>query len=229
MSLDLLEIAAHPLEDPAIRFLRRAAAPRLPDYGFGPQELSAIRMPSPLRRLYEYAGRWPGLYSQNRLLAPNQLKVGDGKLIFFDESQHAAEWATDTEDTDGTVWFREPGPMPSLPSVSRPHGPWQKEPAPLSFFLLETLLCEYALVWSPAGAYAQPASAAELERVLESFTALPFGQFGPWPMRFFLTNEIVAQVDPQGFAWLGAASEDAIRALPLDEIVWDVYSRTEPD
>ncbi len=227
MSLNLLEIVANPLDDPAIRFIERAAGPRLPTYGFEPEAISAIQMPGPLRRLYEYAGRWPDLYGQNRLLNPQELRLDGDKLIFFDENQHAEEWATEPQGNDATVWFREPGWHSTL-VPSQPDGPWQKEAAPLSFFLFETLLCEYMIDWSPAGAYAQPAPTEELERVLGPFTPLPFGLFGPWPMRFFVTDEIAVQVDPNGFTWMGASSPDAIRSLGLNPTIWDVYPSDEP-
>lgn len=128
-SKHLLDIIRDPKPDAAMRFIDATRGPRLPEYGIPAHEMAAIEMPEPLRRFYEYAGRWPDLYRQNVLLQPDELKVVGDRLIFYVENQHVFEWATTPTGEDPPVWFRDDR--------------WQAEPGPLSVFLLQTLLDEY--------------------------------------------------------------------------------------
>jgi hypothetical protein len=215
-SRHLLDIIRNPRADAAMRFIEATRGPRLPEFGIPVQELDHLEMPEPLRAFYEFAGRWPGLYRQNVLLAPDKLHVDGDRLIFYDENQHVFEWATTVTGQDPPVWFREPG-------MRAHYGRWHAERAPLTVFLLQTLLEEYAMGIGSACAAGGQAVAAELAAsAISGLEPVPFGPLGGSydPIRSWLLagDDIVARVDLEsigGSYWvvMGATSAEALDYL----------------
>jgi hypothetical protein len=224
----MLQLIEDPGPDPALRFIELAFGPHLPEFGYLPSELAGIEMPAALRRFYQYAGRRPGLFRQNSLRTPGMLSREADRVVFFDENQSVFEWATEVAGDDPAVWSREPGSHPEAhPELEIPDGPWVPEAAPLSSFLLQALLCEYTFGAAPAtaGDNGNPIPPAELERVLAQLTEVPHGPWGPpdaWGFRFFVGPELVLQLDPGGFVWIGASSQGPISDLRLDAKSWSL-------
>jgi hypothetical protein len=91
---------------------------RRPSYGEPVEAVAARPLPTPLRRLYEFAGRWPGrddhgpiryavpaLSTQDALASLQHLKTAeDGKVIFLHENQGVWDCRTLFEGDDPPVW-----------------------------------------------------------------------------------------------------------------------------
>ena len=54
-----------------------------------------LRIPTALREYYLIAGRLPLNKEHNRLYAPSDLKVNEGKLVFMEENQCVVFWGMD--------------------------------------------------------------------------------------------------------------------------------------
>lgn len=80
---------------------------RWPGYGIAPEQMGHGPLPRLLRSFYEFAGRWPGLISQNHLLGPTEIEELDGRLLLYVENQGVWLWATAEEGDDPAVWSRE--------------------------------------------------------------------------------------------------------------------------
>lgn len=207
-SKHLLDIIRNPTADAAMRFIEATRAPGQPEFGIPRNDLAAIQMPEPLRRFYEFAGRWPGLYRQNRLLAPDELRHDGDKLVFYEENQVVFEWATDLEGEDPPVWFREPGADPN-------YGRWHAERAPLSAFLLQSLLLEFTFgLGATAGTSSGWSIPSEIvARIVDPLEPVPFGPLGgqydsstSW---LFASDDLIVRVEMTGFAaewWVTVAA-----------------------
>jgi hypothetical protein len=81
------------------------------EYGVAEERLSKVSLPTPLRRLYGFAGEWPGgifesIFSHQDHLVPFEcLSVRDGKLIFVFENQGVWKCGTEQEGDDPPVWI----------------------------------------------------------------------------------------------------------------------------
>ena len=100
--LGLMEAAsAKERMDALCRFVEFWLGQRKPEYGERPEALAKIELPMPLRRLYEWAGRWPSFeslcetkggvaaFSNNDFLVSLAgLQSADtGKIVFVGENQ----------------------------------------------------------------------------------------------------------------------------------------------
>lgn len=99
-------------------FMEFWLGPRRSSYGESPQAIGERSLPMPLKRLYEFAGRWPSLdyegpiqYAapalshQDSLAALHRLKYeGDGKVNFLCENQGVWDCRTLAEGEDPPVW-----------------------------------------------------------------------------------------------------------------------------
>ena len=57
-----------------------------------------IRLPGVLREFYLRAGAHKEVNrSHNRLIAPNELEMQNGKLVFYEENQRVVLWGIDVE------------------------------------------------------------------------------------------------------------------------------------
>jgi hypothetical protein len=218
VSLRLDQLISGSISDPALAFVERAFGLRRAEYGIPATQLAGVEMPGALRRFYEFAGSWPDLYRQNRILAPAELRREGDRLTFFEENQAVFEWATGLGGDDAAVWSREP------------ESEWAKEAAPLSFFLFETLLCEYVMGGAPAMASGdgEPTPVSEIERVSGLMTEVPYGAWGGGDyFRFplYVAPEAVLMLDTEGYAWIGASSEAALLELGIDAHVWSMHRR----
>lgn len=104
--------------DALCEFIEFWLGPRKEEYGEPLNELNARSLPFPLRRLYEFAGRWPSLgerqhypwavgafCSQDQLLRLSDVEICiDGKLKFLVENQGVWDCRTLAEGDDPPVW-----------------------------------------------------------------------------------------------------------------------------
>ena len=109
------------LLDSLERFLHLWHGPPRAWYGIAGEKLAGARLPEPLRRLYAFAGEWPGdnfwrsaFAYQDRLLPFELLALHAGKLEFLHENQGVWVCGTETEGRDPPVWVRTDGPWDPL-------------------------------------------------------------------------------------------------------------------
>ncbi len=103
------------------RFIEFWLGPRKEEYGEPETSLNQLKLPEPLRRLYRFAGQWPGIdghsaiakkygwvgifSTQDMLLRPSHLQwTDDGKVIFLRENQGVWQLAANAEGDDSPVW-----------------------------------------------------------------------------------------------------------------------------
>jgi hypothetical protein len=111
-------------ETPAARmdalcaFIQFWLGPRRESYGESAEAVGRRPLPLPLRRLYQFAGRWPAkdddatiefsvpaLSHQDTLIPLDKLRTtDDGKLVFLEENQAVWECNTLPEGDDPPVW-----------------------------------------------------------------------------------------------------------------------------
>ena len=102
------------------RFLSFWLGPRKPEYGEPDAALASRPLPYPLRRLYQFAGRWPSRHDVHRRYNANLFCVqdalrdfsrlqltDDGKLVFIDENQGVWTNATLPDGDDPPVWVED--------------------------------------------------------------------------------------------------------------------------
>ena len=99
-------------------FIEFWLGPRRPSYGESARALAERPLPMPLKRLYEFAGRWPvwdrqepieytvpALSHQDSLVALHRLKYeADGKVVFLYENQAVWDCRTLATGEDPPVW-----------------------------------------------------------------------------------------------------------------------------
>lgn len=107
--------------DALCRFIEFWLGPRQESYGESKESLAGRHIPTPLRRLYQFAGRWPNwddscpvasgipaFSHQDVLLALNWLeRLPDGRIIFSNENQGMWGCRTLSEGDDPPVWCRD--------------------------------------------------------------------------------------------------------------------------
>ncbi len=102
-------------------------APHGEDTGVSPERLQQVNIPTPLKRLYSFAGEWPGgtwesIFSHQDHLAPFEfLQEKNGKLVFGWENQGAWLMATELSGEDPPVFIAvDDGPFqPFCESLSQ--------------------------------------------------------------------------------------------------------------
>jgi hypothetical protein len=82
-------------------------------YGIDAEKLAQVKLPDPLRRLYAFAGHWPGdnfwgsAFANQDHLAPFELlSTEGGHLVFAWENQGVWTCGTTCEGRDPPVWVR---------------------------------------------------------------------------------------------------------------------------
>ncbi len=115
----LLEaVTASARMDALCDFIEFWLGPRRPPFGESAEGLDERPLPLPLRRLYEFAGRWPdresdepveytvsALSHQDSLVALDRVKFeDDGKIVFLWENQACWHCRTLTNGDDPPVW-----------------------------------------------------------------------------------------------------------------------------
>jgi hypothetical protein len=181
----LAELLLRRDESAARVFVGRWFRPSYRGVRWGDTEL-ASSFPVALARFYAATeGRFEQV--QNRLLAPSDVGIVDGRLLFYVENQRVVEWATDRLGGDPPVWFR-------VKSAS--YGDWRLESEPLSRFLLQVALHE-AIFTAPfivAETDLDPQTVSQLTR---SMSPIPLGPLGfPEGMRFWVGDESIGFVYP---------------------------------
>lgn len=175
------------------------AAPDEDDTGVSPERLELVDIPTPLKRLYSFAGEWPGgtwesIFSHQDHLAPFEcLQEKDGKLIFAWENQGVWVLATDRTGEDPPVY------------LAVDDGPFQLFTNSLSQFLVTFCLHE-----SVFGA----ASLSAVDDLRSTNTAhnkipIPLWLDAPYPwaleepsvVSFYLVDGCVLQMD----SWCGGS------------------------
>jgi hypothetical protein len=191
-----------------------------PDYGSPPEEIGR-RVPAPLRDFYEFAGRWPNVVVQNRLLAPGEVERTGRRLIFYIENQGVYAWATELEGTDPRVWGTW-------------NNEWYPEEEPLSRFLLQIVLFEAAF-GAPGGAAAAWLDPKAHEALVSRLVALPLGawRWPDYPTRFYARDDVVAVICPNrapdstDFVSVTVGARNAEALAFLEDLVdrsWEYYS-----
>jgi hypothetical protein len=194
------------------------------EYGLPAEETRRRPMPAPLREFHEFAGNWPGVIAQNRVLAPSEMWDEDGKLVFYVENQGVDIWATvPTALLDAPVWVRE----------NDPAEPWIEE-EPISRFLVQLIVYE-AVMGARDGGVAAWVPLTEAEQLSRRLHELPLA---PWhrplyPTRFYAGERILLVVMPNPgpeneeyvSLYLGARDSDALMIVAdhVDDS-WDYFS-----
>jgi hypothetical protein len=220
----VLEELLDPDSDTYKRLLVEWCGPRRTEYGLPTEATQRRPMPASLREFYEFAGNWPGVIVQNRLLPPSEMWTEDGKLVFYVENQGVDIWATaPTETPDAPVWVRENDPGES----------WFEE-EPLSRFLLQLVVYE-TIMGAREGAMAAWLPLAEMEQLSRRVHELPLA---PWhrplyPTRFYAGERVLLTVMPNPgpedeayvSLYVGALDADAL-TIVADHVddSWDYFS-----
>ena len=106
--------------DALCEFIEHWLGPRRPSYGESEEALASRSLPMPLKRLYQFAGRWPSVRDdqepmqfvvpafshQDYLLTLPKLKVEGDKIVFLNENQGVWDCRTLPEGEDPPVWRR---------------------------------------------------------------------------------------------------------------------------
>ena len=109
---------AGPRMDALCDFIEFWLGPRQPSCGESAQALSECPLPMPLRRLYEFAGRWPrranqreighevpAFSHQDSLVTFHRLSRDEGgKVVFLQENQRVWNCRTLPDGEDPPVW-----------------------------------------------------------------------------------------------------------------------------
>ncbi|TWU13126.1 hypothetical protein CA54_19520 [Symmachiella macrocystis] len=104
--------------DALCEFIEYWLGPRMDHYGEPIQTVDTCSLPKPLRKLYQFAGRWPGFDKsresiwavgafscQDSLRSLNKVEMsGENRLTFIDENQGCWVCSTHTDGDDPPVW-----------------------------------------------------------------------------------------------------------------------------
>lgn len=123
---------------------------------------------------------------QDRLLAPSDWTLDEGKLRFAEENQGVCAWACDPSEADPRVYYRH-------------RKGWEDEHIHLSAFLLRFAVAE-TIFGADAGESAPCLSDAKRDALLERMTLLPFpdARWPEAPTRFYARGDALALVSPNG-------------------------------
>jgi hypothetical protein len=207
----------------AAQFLREWHGEGLPASARAAEDVPEF-VPAPLREFYVAVGNRPDAIVQNRLIDPSELRLQDGQLLFYVESQAVYLWATEPAAQDPPVWGRE-----NVPDAS-----WEEEGEPLSRFLVQVAVFE-TVMGADAHASAAWLDPENLTRVLAELVEL---HFAPWrwpdyPTRFFGREGVLAVVTPNRTPEsadyvsinVGAKSDAALSFLePHIDDAWEIYT-----
>lgn len=171
--------------------------------------------PTPLRDFFHVVGE-ASLGQQDRILAPNKVKLVDGKLLFAMENQGVCEWSSDTTDGDPTVYVRFPPPRA-----------WISEEIPLSAFLLRFMVFEHILSLEHLICAACLPSAA-LAEVVDKMRLLPFppARWPQHPSLHYARGDALAFASPNGegvhTVWVGGRTAEDLTFLEPLSNDWEI-------
>ncbi len=176
--------------------------------GVSAERLALVSIPAPLKRLYSFAGEWPGgafdcIFSHQDYLAPFEwLESRRGKLIFAHENQGVWALATDTEGIDPPVY------------LSIDDGPFEQFSDSLSQFLVT--FCLHECVFG-APCVARVDNLCDLNRS-HGKVPIPIWLNAPYPsavregntVSFYLVDGSILQMD----CWCGGHRGDLDESYP---------------
>ena len=204
-----------------LSFLETWLGPHRPEYGIPPSELEGLALPGPLAWWYRTVGRWPGAVGrQNEILAPDETRVEDDRLVFAVENQAVVLWSTSTAGDDAPVWVR----------TNDAGAGWELEEPPLSAFLLQFCIVEAAMSASLRSS-AICFSPERIKDVLAHFRELPLGHWR-WPVHStsFHVNDVALAAcasDESGYGdlWVAATGPRGREfLLDITDDSWDYVS-----
>lgn len=143
-------------------------------FGTGPDASPLPQMPTPLAALHRLTRANPKMIGHNALVPPHELERRDGRTVFYVENQHVCEWAFDDEGEDPAVWYRE----------NDHRARWEREPEPLSAFVIQLVLLEASLGGRAFGGAAGCLDLPASDRLRNRFRPLPFGLWCWGPTSF---------------------------------------------
>jgi hypothetical protein len=183
--------------------------------------------PLPLRRWYAYTEAWEhSLTHQNFILPIDDLRVVDGKTVFYVENQ--AVW----------LWAFAHGPDPEVFDRPNPSDDWVSTGECLADFLVHLAVVEAAMSDSHA-LVANDMSKTEADRALAGLTPCRFVRWR-WPgpqSAVWQRGDLVAMTganqlpalpvtpDSHWFLFVGGQTAEALRQLDRFGIDWDYDSR----
>jgi hypothetical protein len=186
-------------------FVRSWHGPLSEADGYRPAELDP-RLPPPLRRFYELAGRKQMVHSYlNSLVLPEALDLRQERVLVYVESQGVYEWAFERLDPEN----------PCVEGRWAGSEAWSREEERLCAFLLQLCVFE-AVSGAPFGASASWCSRDEMDAILASWkpAALRPWRWPSWPTRFYQSGSgALAVVSPngEGFSlWCGGRTADSV-------------------
>ncbi len=158
--------------------------------------------PPLLHRLLELSREVPELFTQNQLVAANELVVEDGRVVFLIENQGVCHWAIDPVGEDPRVWYRlnEVGAL------------WLEEPERLSMFMVQAVLLE-ATLHAPFGASATAVSHETRDAIRAHMDPIGAAKWNWCGHRFFARDgalALIMETDDQCDVCLGACSPLAL-------------------
>jgi hypothetical protein len=168
---------------------------------------ATLDAPAPLTTLFAALDTRRGVGSQDRLVAPSEWEIVDGKLRFAEENQCVCEWACDVAGDDPQVYYRH----------HRQSG-WSDDHLALSQFLLRFATIE-TMFGASAGASAPCLADAKLPQVLVTMRHLPFADahWSEAPARLYGRADALALVSPNGEGvfsiWVGAPDGEGLAFL----------------
>jgi hypothetical protein len=234
-TVNLLATLLQPDATSVQRFLTDWYGEHRPEYGLPPDEIESF-VPPPLRDFYAFAGRWEGIFVQNRFARPHELERVDGHVAFYVENQGVFAWAAEAHGEDPPVWGTWDVPS-GIVGWEFEREQWIREEEPLSRFLLQVVLFE-AVIGAREQAAASWLGPDEQKRLRERFVDLPLGawHWPDYPTRFYARDDALAVVcpnrspDSDDFAsvWVGATDAQSLRFLEdLVDDAWEHYSPAE--
>jgi hypothetical protein len=188
--------------------------------GIAEGALAGVAMPSLLRRWYSWAGNRRDIMSgQNIFLAPEKLRIEDGRLVFYFENQGCYTWATLPEGDDPPVFGRVDNAAP-----------WGDEGMALSEHLILTALFEGIMVapYGASAAWVTEGTRDQIAAVIEPLAVPPWRWLGPTQFHgkagAFMVSMANGDVDGKsGYSlWIGAKTQEPLLFLrPFLDDGWD--------
>ena len=95
-----------------LEFIAFYVGRRKKDFGYSNAELKDRAVPTPLRELYAYAGKWPNgsgwlLAHQNRLVPVEDIRIENGRFAFIEENQWCWCLGTDVRGRNPSVYYSD--------------------------------------------------------------------------------------------------------------------------
>ncbi|WP_262403276.1 hypothetical protein [Actinomadura sp. CNU-125] len=197
------------------RFAREWRTPLVPGDGCEASELAraegrlGLALPAAMREAYALFGRRADLTSrQDRLLAPEKLRVDDGMLVYRVENQHVVEWGVPLSrlaDDDPPVCFR--GYEGRRNYLER-----------FSLACVEMVMSESVLAADERHLGNRWMEPADASRVEELYSPLPFPEYPMWAMddgtiRWFAGPDVLLRSDAGEWLWVLGRTEAAVNGV----------------